>query len=478
MIQIFLGKSPYGAFHSILQLLPFAASEPLCTDATPNSHFFPTVARMVRIRYNPFIPDIIKTSKTPSKAMSWGSANRRAQEQARLRERTAVQQLNRYRFPHLHVTKPTLPAWLDKLPRVTFTLDPVINFKVRQRIQKFGTGITLGMDYLSDVQHWRMYCVVEDYIVGGRFSLRGTELGWTKSWLWNFGMGESSENGAKFKLRLGFNVKTAKAYARLRFRAEPISPFGLDIGEGITCAGKVPLPTGSFLPILRSVPLRVEYRLRVNSPRSNRRQEEGGGAIDHPATDADSDAAAAAAAAAATAVAGVSAQKTSWRKKALLPHLPTPSTPHDATEEGCGVTLPEAGLTTMGAHGSIAGGAGMSRYDDRLSLSTGIHAVDVSVDELNFCLEWDEHSPLWDIGLVTGGGNLWKPSAPSKSSHRSVKSGPASKNGRRPSSLSSAAGKNVKSQTETAVERERARMRAAQVRAAARAAAARRAFDP
>ncbi len=49
------------------------------------------------------------------------------------------------------------------------------------------------------------------------------------------GLGE--DNTAKFKLRMGINLNTYKAYARLRFRTEPISPF--DIGEGLSCAGKV-----------------------------------------------------------------------------------------------------------------------------------------------------------------------------------------------------------------------------------------------
>lgn len=53
-----------------------------------------------------------------------------------------------------------------------------------------------------------------------------------------------------------------KAYARVRFRTEPLSTF--DIGEGLTCEGKIPLP--GLLPILRSIPLRVEYRLRINTP--------------------------------------------------------------------------------------------------------------------------------------------------------------------------------------------------------------------
>lgn len=48
-------------------------------------------------------------------------------------------------------------------------------------------------------------------------------------------MGE--EPTAKFKLRLGMNLRSYKAYAKLRFRTEPISP--LDFGDGISCAGKV-----------------------------------------------------------------------------------------------------------------------------------------------------------------------------------------------------------------------------------------------
>ena len=64
------------------------------------------------------------------------------------------------------------------------------------------------MDYLSDLRQWRARCDVEDTLVRGRFSLRGSELGWAKSWLWNLGLGESSS--AKFKLRVGLNLKNYK----------------------------------------------------------------------------------------------------------------------------------------------------------------------------------------------------------------------------------------------------------------------------
>ena len=41
-----------------------------------------------------------------------------------------------------------------------------------------------------------------------------------------------------------------------------------------------------------------------------------------------------------------------------------------------------------------------TRVDEKISFSTGIDTIQLSVDELNFCLEWDEHAPLWNIGVV------------------------------------------------------------------------------
>lgn len=90
-----------------------------------------------------------------------------------------------------------------------------------------------------------------------------------------------------------------------------MSPF--DIGDGLTCAGKVGIP--GLLHVLGSKPLRLEYLLRVRTP------------------------------------------------------------------------APEFSIKRNDRDGLV-------------SLSTGIDKVDISLDELNFCLEWDEESPLWDIGLV------------------------------------------------------------------------------
>ncbi len=290
----------------------------------------------------------------------------------------------RYRPKNSDIYK--VPKWFERFPRISLMIDPVVNFKIRQRIQKFGTGITLGCDYLSDVAHWRMYCVVEDYVVGGRFSLRGSELGWTKSWLWSLGMGETEENGAKFKLRLGLNLKTLKAYARLRFRTEPISPFGLDVGEGITCVGKLPLPAGGLVPVIRHVPLRIEYRLRVNTPRDlsrsglfRRRKLFGG--------------------------------SSSGRNKLSGVDLDqTPDVPIENNDDGGNIDDNHSNILESNRdHSNKDKRTNPSRYDNTLSFSTGIDAIELSVDELNFCLEFDEQSSMWDIGLLTQRRKKQKP---------------------------------------------------------------------
>jgi len=130
------------------------------------------------------------------------------------------------------------PQFLKALPEVSLRCDPIINFKLKQRLSYLGACVTVGLDYLSDLAQWRAFCAVEDTLLHGRFSLKGSELSWAKSFHINLGLGEDA--AAKFKLRCGYNLNTHKVYARLRFRAEPLSCF--DIAEGISAAGKLPLP--------------------------------------------------------------------------------------------------------------------------------------------------------------------------------------------------------------------------------------------
>lgn len=70
---------------------------------------------------------------------------------------------------------PLLPL-LRGLPDVTLRCDPVINFRLKQRMSYLGACVTLGLDYLSDLAQWRAYCGVEDTLLRGRFSFKGSEV--------------------------------------------------------------------------------------------------------------------------------------------------------------------------------------------------------------------------------------------------------------------------------------------------------------
>lgn len=205
--------------------------------------------------------------------------------------------------------------------QVHLRCDPLVNFKLKQHLTLLGASITLGLDYLTDISQWRSYCQIEDAWLRGRFSLRGSELGWAKSWIIGLGFGEQSS--AMIKLRLGLNMKTQRLYAKLRFRTDPMSPF--DIGDGLSCAGKLPLPLHMLPSFSRALPLRVEYRVRINTSRGPQQSYYGRGS---------------------------------------------------------------------GSGGNSNQGRGSSPYKV-VTMSTGVGAVEVSLDELNFCLEWDEQSPVW-----------------------------------------------------------------------------------
>lgn len=176
---------------------------------------------------------------------------------------------------------------------------------------------------MTDIAQWRSYCQIEDAWLRGRFSLRGSELGWAKSWLLNLGLGEQSS--AMIKLRLGLNMKTQRLYAKLRFRTEPMSPF--DIGDGLSCAGKLPFPLYLMPSFSRGLPLRVEYRVRINTSRG-----------------------------------------------------------------------PQQNFYGRGKNGGGSTGRGSIPYKV-VTMTTGLGAVEVSLDELNVCLEWDENSPVW-VSLI------------------------------------------------------------------------------
>ena len=148
----------------------------------------------------------------------------------------------------------------------------------------------------------------------------------------------------------------------MRFRTEPLSSF--DIGEGLSCAGKIPLP--GLLPILRSIPLRVEYRLRINTPLPEITIRKG-----------KKD--------------GTVSEVTLTLSARSDPAAP----PFDVHTEPDQLNLSWKKTPFSLTHFFLLHLSSPLLILSQISLSTGIDRVDLSLDELNFCLEWDERSPVW-----------------------------------------------------------------------------------
>lgn len=158
---------------------------------------------------------------------------------------------------------------LDHFPKINFRMEPNINFLLRQKIRMLGANIELGMEYVGNSKCWRTLCTVEDAMLHGRFSLRGNEVSWTKSWI--KGLGDDDDLKAKFKVRLVMNLQTLQTSMRLRLRSS-YKPF--DLGDGIMCGGSVPLPV--TMSIFHSLPMRIDYRIRATSiptSKSNKRKQ-------------------------------------------------------------------------------------------------------------------------------------------------------------------------------------------------------------
>lgn len=259
------------------------------------------------------------------------------------------------------------PSWLQRLPKVHLRCDPLINLKMKQKLKVLGACVTVGLDYMTDIAQWRSFCSIEDSWLNGRFSMRGSELGWAKSWPLNLGLGE--EFTAKLKLRLGLNLKTQRLYAKLRFRTVPMSPF--DIGDGLCCEGRLPVPVYMLPSLTRHLPLRIEYRVHINTSkgpvgghygrRSNSASVPSGNSRGRS-----------------------SSSKSSWSK-------PTRSPPATTAAQPSGI------YNAASSNNENNSGRNMRKPSSYkvVTMSTGLGAIDVSLDELNFCLEWDEKSPVW-----------------------------------------------------------------------------------
>jgi len=116
-------------------------------------------------------------------------------------------------------------------------LKPKTTLKVSKTFRPLKTIIRLGADFNTQLGVWQFKSSWADSIVGGELTLKGRELQFSKSWLLSTGVVEDLM--VRGNLRAAVDLGTMKAYARLGFRTEQLSPF--NIVEGLTLREKFPL---------------------------------------------------------------------------------------------------------------------------------------------------------------------------------------------------------------------------------------------
>lgn len=133
---------------------------------------------------------------------------------------------------------PNVKSW----PKIVCRVEPTTTLKLRKTFRPLGTIIRLGANFNTQLQVWQFKSDWEDAIIGGKLTLAGRELQLTKSW--QLSVGAVEDLVTRLRFRAAVDLSTWKAYARVGFRTERLTP--INIMEGFTFQKEVPLdgPSG------------------------------------------------------------------------------------------------------------------------------------------------------------------------------------------------------------------------------------------
>mmetsp|Transcript_1477 Transcript_1477/g.1588 ORF Transcript_1477/g.1588 Transcript_1477/m.1588 type:complete len:386 (+) Transcript_1477:91-1248(+) len=133
-----------------------------------------------------------------------------------------------------------LREWITtsgNLPKIQCRVEPNTTLKVRKTFRPLKTTVVLGADFNTQLGVWQFKSSWEDRIIGGKLTLAGREMQFCKTWLLSVGVVEDLVT--RLRLRAAVDLGTMKAYARLGFRTERLSP--INVVEGFTLTKKLPL---------------------------------------------------------------------------------------------------------------------------------------------------------------------------------------------------------------------------------------------
>lgn len=128
---------------------------------------------------------------------------------------------------------PTVKNW----PRIQCRVEPTTTLKIRKTFRPLKTIVRLGADFNTQLGVWQFKSSWEDAIIGGKITLAGKELQLSKSW--QLSVGAVEDLVTRLRLRAAVDLQTWKAYARVGFRTERLSP--INIMEGFTLLKQLPL---------------------------------------------------------------------------------------------------------------------------------------------------------------------------------------------------------------------------------------------
>jgi len=137
----------------------------------------------------------------------------------------------------------SLRSFRDNLPRIQLRMEPTTTLKIRKTFRIFkATMLRLGADFNYQLGVWQFRSSWEDTVIGGKLSLAGRELQLAKTWRLSVdksSLGAQEDFVTSVRFRAAVDLSTLKAYARLGFRSERISP--INVYEGFTFIKRIPL---------------------------------------------------------------------------------------------------------------------------------------------------------------------------------------------------------------------------------------------
>lgn len=126
---------------------------------------------------------------------------------------------------------------VKNMPKLQCRVEPTTTLKIRKTFRPLKTIVTLGADFNTQLGVWQFKSSWEDSIIGGKLTLQGRELQLMKSW--QLSVGAVEDLVTRLRFRAAVDLGTMKAYARVGFRTERLSP--INMVEGFTLVKQLPL---------------------------------------------------------------------------------------------------------------------------------------------------------------------------------------------------------------------------------------------